>query len=129
MPFPAVIVGLLSLMVNSDVYVLCVAQPEPLGEKLYAEVKNFLESHVQSLYEVPLDSSFIWHQSNLVLGLKCDRLKGKNYLQALLTSIGFVCISECQTVISCFLSCQATRICNHDLFIWDDNILFSCTKI
>lgn len=36
----------------SDVYALCVAFPEPLGEKLYAEVKNFLESHVQSLYEV-----------------------------------------------------------------------------
>ncbi|KAJ7380101.1 Cullin-2 [Desmophyllum pertusum] len=28
-----------------------VAFPEPLGEKLYAEVKNFLESHGQSLYE------------------------------------------------------------------------------
>lgn len=36
----------------SDVYALCVAFPEPLGEKLYAEVKNFLESHCQSLYEV-----------------------------------------------------------------------------
>ncbi|KAJ7380067.1 Cullin-2 [Desmophyllum pertusum] len=35
----------------SDVYALCVAFPERLGEKLYAEVKNFLESHVQSLYE------------------------------------------------------------------------------
>ena len=35
-----------------DVYALCVAFPEPLGEKLYAEVKNFLESHSQSLYEV-----------------------------------------------------------------------------
>ena len=28
--------------------------PEPLGEKLYAEVKNFLENHVQSLYEVDM---------------------------------------------------------------------------
>ena len=28
------------------------AFPEALGEKLYAEVKNFLENHVQSLYEV-----------------------------------------------------------------------------
>lgn len=35
-----------------DVYALCVAFPEPLGEKLYAEVKNFLESHSQSLFEV-----------------------------------------------------------------------------
>ena len=82
MEFPAVIVVLLSLIVNSDVYALCVAHPEPLGEKLYAEVKNFLESHVQRLYEVPLDSSIIWHWSNLVPGLKCDRLIGKNYLQA-----------------------------------------------
>ena len=30
------------------------AFPEPLGEKLYAEVKNFLENHVQSLYEVDM---------------------------------------------------------------------------
>ena len=92
--FPAVIVVLLSLIVNSDVYALCVAHPEPLGEKLYAEVKNFLESHVQRLFEVPLDSSIIWHRSNLVPGLKCDRLIGKNYLQSWLTSISFVCISE-----------------------------------
>ncbi|XP_022795965.1 cullin-2-like [Stylophora pistillata] len=35
----------------SDVYALCVAFPEPLGEKLYAEVKDFLENHGQSLYE------------------------------------------------------------------------------
>lgn len=35
----------------TDVYALCVAHPEPLGEKLYAEVKNFLESHVQRLFE------------------------------------------------------------------------------
>ncbi|XP_068715782.1 cullin-2-like [Montipora foliosa] len=35
----------------SDVYALCVAFPEPLGEKLYAGVKHFLENHVQSLYE------------------------------------------------------------------------------
>ena len=45
------------LTVDSDVYALCVAFPEPLGEKLYAEVKNFLESHVQSLYEVLKDFS------------------------------------------------------------------------
>lgn len=35
----------------SDVYALCVAYPEPLGEKLYAEIKKLFESHVQSLYE------------------------------------------------------------------------------
>lgn len=39
---------------ESDVYALCVAFPEALGEKLYAEVKNFLENHVQSLYEVDM---------------------------------------------------------------------------
>ena len=40
------------LTLARDVYALCVAFPEPLGEKLYAEVKNFLESHSQSLFEV-----------------------------------------------------------------------------
>ena len=43
------------LTFSRDVYALCVASPEPLGEKLYAEVKNFLESHSQSLYEVCLN--------------------------------------------------------------------------
>ena len=42
-----------------DVYALCVAFPEPLGEKLYAEVKNFLESHSQSLFEVCLNQRLI----------------------------------------------------------------------
>lgn len=31
---------------NSDVYSLCVAYPMPLADKLYAETKQFLESHV-----------------------------------------------------------------------------------
>ncbi|XP_031562580.1 cullin-2-like [Actinia tenebrosa] len=35
----------------SDVYALCVAFPEPLGERLYGEVKTFLEEHVKNLYE------------------------------------------------------------------------------
>ena len=30
----------------SDVYSLCVAYPEPLADKLYAETKKFLENHV-----------------------------------------------------------------------------------
>jgi len=34
----------------SDVYALCVAYPEPLGERLYQETKNFLENHVQEKY-------------------------------------------------------------------------------
>lgn len=34
----------------SDVYKLCVAFPEPLGDKLYLETKIFLDKHVKSLY-------------------------------------------------------------------------------
>uniref|UniRef100_A0A673ZNM0 Cullin 2 n=1 Tax=Salmo trutta TaxID=8032 RepID=A0A673ZNM0_SALTR len=36
----------------SDIYALCVAYPEPLGEKLYTETKVFLENHVRQLYKV-----------------------------------------------------------------------------
>jgi cullin 2 len=40
----------------SDVYSLCVAYPEPLADKLYAETKKFLENHVtQELAKVPYD--------------------------------------------------------------------------
>ena len=35
------------------------AFPESFGEKLYAEVKNFLENHVQSLYEVDIKQYLI----------------------------------------------------------------------
>ena len=45
----------------SDVYALCVAFPEPLGEKLYAEVKGFLENHGQSLYEVCIYMKQYWN--------------------------------------------------------------------
>lgn len=37
---------------TSDIYALCVAYPEPLGEKLYTETKIFLENHVRQLYKV-----------------------------------------------------------------------------
>ncbi|XP_078285692.1 cullin-2 isoform X1 [Rhinoraja longicauda] len=40
----------------SDIYALCVAYPEPLGERLYTETKIFLENHVQLLYKKVLDS-------------------------------------------------------------------------
>ncbi|XP_017858090.1 PREDICTED: cullin-2 [Drosophila arizonae] len=33
----------------SDVYTLCVAQPEPMADRLYTETKNFLESHVRDM--------------------------------------------------------------------------------
>uniref|UniRef100_A0A668AWA4 Cullin 2 n=1 Tax=Myripristis murdjan TaxID=586833 RepID=A0A668AWA4_9TELE len=35
----------------SDIYALCVAYPEPLGERLYTETKVFLENHVRQLYK------------------------------------------------------------------------------
>lgn len=35
----------------SDVYKLCVAFPEPLSERLYVEIRAFLEDHVAHLYE------------------------------------------------------------------------------
>ncbi|EDL87462.1 cullin 2 (predicted), isoform CRA_b [Rattus norvegicus] len=40
----------------SDIYALCVAYPEPLGERLYAETKIFLENHVRHLYKRVLES-------------------------------------------------------------------------
>uniref|UniRef100_A0A8D2LCY8 Cullin-2 n=1 Tax=Varanus komodoensis TaxID=61221 RepID=A0A8D2LCY8_VARKO len=39
-----------------DIYALCVAYPEPLGERLYMETKNFLENHVRHLHKRVLDS-------------------------------------------------------------------------
>lgn len=33
----------------SDVYTLCVAQPEPMADRLYSETKFFLESHVKEM--------------------------------------------------------------------------------
>ncbi|XP_063159508.1 cullin-2 isoform X3 [Candoia aspera] len=40
----------------SDIYALCVAYPEPLGERLYMETKIFLENHVRHLHKTVLDS-------------------------------------------------------------------------
>lgn len=36
----------------SDVYAVCVANPEPMADKLYAATKQFLEAHVRQLYRV-----------------------------------------------------------------------------
>jgi hypothetical protein len=44
--------NVMTLTRYSDVYALCVAYPEPLGDKLYAETKLFLEEHVKKLYTV-----------------------------------------------------------------------------
>ncbi|XP_036166172.1 cullin-2-like isoform X1 [Myotis myotis] len=40
----------------SDIYALCVAYPEPLGERLYTETKIFLENHVRHLHTRVLES-------------------------------------------------------------------------
>lgn len=42
---------------TSDIYALCVAYPEPLGERLYTETKVFLENHVRQLYKVSTQKS------------------------------------------------------------------------
>ncbi|XP_052251215.1 cullin-2-like isoform X2 [Dreissena polymorpha] len=39
----------------SDVYALCVACPEPLGDRLYQETKAFLEKHVDTLHKRVVD--------------------------------------------------------------------------
>ncbi|TKC33919.1 hypothetical protein EI555_020359, partial [Monodon monoceros] len=39
-----------------DIYALCVAYPEPLGERLYTETKIFLENHVRHLHKRVLES-------------------------------------------------------------------------
>lgn len=44
---------------TSDIYALCVAYPEPLGERLYTETKVFLENHVRQLYKVNTNNSVI----------------------------------------------------------------------
>lgn len=41
-----------SLTYYTDVYAVCVAYPESLGDKLYVETKMFLEDHVKKLHEV-----------------------------------------------------------------------------
>ncbi|KAM5292587.1 LOW QUALITY PROTEIN: cullin-2-like [Ctenodactylus gundi] len=40
----------------SDMYALCVASPEPLGQRLYTETKIFLENHVRHLHKRVLES-------------------------------------------------------------------------
>ena len=36
----------------SDVYMLCVAHPEPHSKQLYDETKKLLESHISDIYQV-----------------------------------------------------------------------------
>jgi len=49
----------------SDVYAVCVANPEPMADKLYTATKNFLEAHVRQLYKVH-------HRLNLVINVDYD---------------------------------------------------------
>lgn len=61
---------------SRDIYALCVAYPEPLGERLYTETKIFLENHVRHLHKV------MYTLNNVHVGIVCS----------LLTSVrGFVC--------------------------------------
>lgn len=39
----------MNIFINSDVYSLCVAYPEPLADRLYNETKIFLDNHVSEL--------------------------------------------------------------------------------
>ncbi|KAJ7408696.1 Cullin-2 [Willisornis vidua] len=41
---------------SRDIYALCVAYPEPLGERLYTETKIFLENHVRHLHKRVLEA-------------------------------------------------------------------------
>ncbi|KFM57787.1 Cullin-2, partial [Stegodyphus mimosarum] len=40
----------------TDVYALCVAFPEPLGDRLYVETKNYLDEHVKKLHQLVVSS-------------------------------------------------------------------------
>lgn len=41
----------------SDVYMLCVAHPEPHSKQLYDETKKLLESHVSDIYQTLIENS------------------------------------------------------------------------
>ena len=42
----------------SDIYMLCVAHPEPHSKQLYDETKKLLENHVSAIYKVNVIFSF-----------------------------------------------------------------------
>uniref|UniRef100_A0A8C2C8B7 Cullin-2 n=1 Tax=Cyprinus carpio TaxID=7962 RepID=A0A8C2C8B7_CYPCA len=65
----------------SDIYALCVAYPEPLGEKLYTETKVFLENHVRQLFKV----SCSWVRPVLVMYHRYweEYSKGAEYMDCL----------------------------------------------
>jgi len=55
----------------SDVYAVCVANPEPMADKLYTATKLFLEAHVRELYRVC--RTCCYYHLNLVM---CRSSKG-----------------------------------------------------
>lgn len=63
---------------------MCVAYPEPLGERLYTETKIFLENHVRHLHKV------MYTLTDVHVGIVCS----------LLTLVGgfvcFVCMKVCR---------------------------------
>lgn len=54
-----------SLTDLTDVYALCVAFPEPLGDKLYQETRKYLDEHVKSLYKVFVSSYIAMWDKNI----------------------------------------------------------------
>ena len=46
----------------SDVYALCVANPDPLSDKLYESTKNFFETHVKDILSVSVLELNAYHQ-------------------------------------------------------------------
>lgn len=66
----------------SDVYMLCVAHPEPHSKQLYDETKKLLESHISEIYQTLIDNSDekllnLYHQYWL------EYSKGSEYLNNL----------------------------------------------
>ncbi|CAG0902644.1 unnamed protein product [Darwinula stevensoni] len=68
----------------SDVYALCVAQPDPLGDRLYQEIKKSLEKHVDKIFEGVSKTQ----EENLLLNYHSQWLEysiGTSYLNNLFT--------------------------------------------
>lgn len=66
----------------TDVYAICVAYPEPLGDRLYHETKLFLESHMKHLFQLITEKG----DENLLSSYhKCwfEYSKGVDYLNKL----------------------------------------------
>lgn len=66
----------------TDVYAICVAYPEPLGDRLYQETKKFLDEHVKELFKVVVSKG----EENLLSNYhRCwfEYSKGTEYLNKL----------------------------------------------